>query len=81
MVIEIPLVKDSVFREAFLPDLTNELKFPFRTEGEAALGELHTFLQRLICSGREERVEMVTHYDEIVNLHPAFRDILSHDFD
>jgi hypothetical protein len=34
--------------------------------GEAALDQLHSFLKRMIVSGRQEQVEMIGHHNKVM---------------
>jgi len=61
------------FGKPRLPDLSQILKFPLQAVGESALDELHCFLNGYVFVNRKEKMHVIGHNHEIVQLEFTLR--------
>jgi hypothetical protein len=57
---------DAIVRKAPLPDRRFEIQFFLGSKRKAALDVLDCFFQRDVGGGREQKMEVIRHYDELM---------------
>src|SRR5256885_5911442 len=65
---KIPLAGHPNIREPLLPDCASKTKFLSGSKRKIALDQLHCIFKSHVAIDREEKVDMIPHYYEVVHL-------------